>query len=507
MVRYDSGDMQDSGVTVEALPLTVSEQRARTRGTLLVWAVASLICAGLIVFGLTRAFVWDEGFHLVAAQMIMAGKRPYLDFCFPQTPLNAYWNALWMFCFGQTWRVTHIPAVLELSGATLLLARYFLARYPDAQWRVPCALAGLLFFGANSVMVEFAPIAQAYAICIFTGMAAFVLAAEASRKPGLMLPFLAGLAAGIGVGSSLLVAPVIPVLLVWLYLKSDRAKPLAFLVGAAIPFAPVVWLFAESPRAVFFNIVQYQTLFRRADWAGDLAGTHDFDVLTSWVDCGQTLLLCGLASAAILYFRKYKRGDQRFRDEFWLAVAMAAALLLYISTAHPTFSRYYIVGLPFYAMVAAPGLMIVGGRLLSDQRRFWAAGALSALLLLSLTRTLFDDRDSATWQRYDDIANAIKKVSPPGARIFADEHVYFLLHRLPPPGLEFSYSHKVELPAKEAAFLHIIPAKELEKQVESGYYATVETCDDDKIDDWNLVDKFKQRKEISDCSVFWEFNK
>lgn len=41
-----------------------------------------------MVYAQTPAFTDDEGFHL-AAQLIKAGLRPYLDFCFDQTPLNA----------------------------------------------------------------------------------------------------------------------------------------------------------------------------------------------------------------------------------------------------------------------------------------------------------------------------------------------------------------------------------------------------------------------------------
>ena len=64
-----------------------------------------IVAAGLILYSQTYAFAWDEGFHLLAAQLIDAGKRPWLDFCFPQTPLNAYWNAGWMRVFGESWRV------------------------------------------------------------------------------------------------------------------------------------------------------------------------------------------------------------------------------------------------------------------------------------------------------------------------------------------------------------------------------------------------------------------
>jgi hypothetical protein len=477
----------------------------------IVWLAAALVCAGILVYGLVRAFVWDEGFHLVAAQLILAGKKPYIDFCFPQTPLNAYWNAAWMRLFGQTWRVSHIPAALELDAAILLLTRHLLSRFPVRTWRIPCVLAGMLFFGANSVLLEFGPVAQAYAICVLSGLAAYLLTIPAARRAGWWWAFAAGLCGGIGAASSLLIAPILPVLFIWLLFKNEvgsrSAKSAAFLLGALLPFGPVIWLFAQAPHVVFFNVVQYQAIFRRADWATALAAGHDFDVLTSWVDCGQTLLLASFAAVAALFLRRNRKGPQWLRDEFWLAFWTSIALVLYISTAHPTFTRYYIVGMPLYALVAAPGLMLVGSRLVSPTRPFWPAALLVLVLLLSLARSLFDERDGATWHRYEEIATAVSRVTPPGAMLFADEHVYFLLHRLPPSGLEFSYSHKVELPKKEAALLHIISTKELASEVKAGVFATVETCDDDKIDDWHLADSYKLRKDVSDCSIFWSLKR
>ena len=63
-----------------------------------------LLAAGMLAYSQTYSMFWDEGFHILAAHLIGAGKRPYLDFFLPQTPLNAYWNAAWMAIFGAKWR-------------------------------------------------------------------------------------------------------------------------------------------------------------------------------------------------------------------------------------------------------------------------------------------------------------------------------------------------------------------------------------------------------------------
>src|ERR1039458_9788324 len=81
------------------------------------WALLATL---LMPYAQTWAFTDDEGFHLLAAQLIKGGMRPYLDFCFPQTPLNAYWNAFWMRGFGESWRTAHALASLETSAAIVL---------------------------------------------------------------------------------------------------------------------------------------------------------------------------------------------------------------------------------------------------------------------------------------------------------------------------------------------------------------------------------------------------
>ncbi len=193
------------------------------------------------------------------------------------------------------------------------------------------------------------------------------------------------------------------------------------------------------------------------------------------------------------------------RRELFLCGWLSLALIAYLSTAHPTFGRYYIVVIPFLCVLAAPGLHFAGSRLFSEDKPLWPASALALLAVLSVFRALFNDRDSATWQRYEEVAAKVSSVTPASAKLFADEQVYFLLKRTPPPGMEFSYSHKLQLPPREEAALHIISEKELEKQVKAGVFPTLETCNDDRIDDWDLPNLYKQRSDIADCSVFWDY--
>jgi 4-amino-4-deoxy-L-arabinose transferase-like glycosyltransferase len=477
----------------------------REASVLWVYALVAALSVALLAYAVTRAFVWDEGFHLLAAQLIAAGKRPYLDFCFPQTPNNAYWNAWLLKVFGHGWRVPHVFAALFVSFTTFLVAQYILSRIPERHWRIPCAVTAVLFLAINPIVVQFGPIAQAYALAVLAGFVAFRLWTISNEGRPWLWAFLSGLAAGLAASATLLSAPIIPVLLIAFLFVGERRgnwlKAGLFTIGTAVPFVPVLLLFLQDAYVVFFNVVRYQAIFRRYHW--DNPGPHDFEVLTSWAASDETLLIALFALGTLLYLRRFG-WEPRARLEFQVCAAIALSLVLYISTAHPTFGRYYIVVIPFLAVLAGPGLYVVGSRLISTYRPWISVSVLAFILSVVLAHKTFQDRDAATFQRYAEISAKVRTVTPPHAEIFADEPVYFLLDRTPPSGMEFSYSHKLELPPKEEARLHIVSEKELEAQLKAGRFFTYQSCKDEQIDDWELEKVFAKQADVADCTVLWQ---
>jgi len=75
---------------------SVSSGNSETRSVfpLRLYFVLAIYAAVFLTYAVTWAFTPDEGYHLMAARLIASGKTPYIDFCFPPTPLNAYWNAV-----------------------------------------------------------------------------------------------------------------------------------------------------------------------------------------------------------------------------------------------------------------------------------------------------------------------------------------------------------------------------------------------------------------------------
>jgi len=468
------------------------------------YLVCGFLTAVLIVYARTKAFAWDEGFHLLTAQLIKAGKRPYIDWVFSQPPLNAYWNALWMGILGESWRTVHTVAALCTAGAVFLIARFALAQFPVPQWRLPLAILTAILVGTNIVVVQFGTVGQAYGLALLAITAAFRVGVLSPERKQWMLPFAAGVLAGVGASATLLTAPVGPVLLIWMLLYDQTgsrwSKLGAFVTGEAIPFLPVAWLLALGPRQTWFGIVQYNLLYRQVQWTGAIR--HDLEVLAGWIDFPQGIILGLLALAGLLFVHFRSGWDRQSRGEFYLCAWLAIALTIHISSAHPTFARYYLFTTPFLSYLAAAGLYWAGSQL---GGRPWLPVILVCVLVsLGLAKMIYDVRDDYTWSDLEELAAQVEKVTPPEKTLYADEQIYFLLHRTPPSGHELHDSHKLEFPPERAALIHVLPQSVLDKQIQAGRFDTIESCQDQE---WNdarhLGDLYGMEADAGECAVYW----
>ena len=446
-----------------------------------VGAAVAAIAAMLLVYSQTRGFGWDEGFHLLAARLIDAGKRPYADFIFAQTPLNAWWNALLMRLTGYGWRGPHAGAALESAGAVWLVADFVLRRAPVGA-RVWLAIAAAASIGLNQVAVNYATMSQAYGLCMLLGVAAFRLCLEGRA-------FLAGVAAGAAASASLLTAPLGLTLFVWLAFRNAR-KAAAFVLGALVGLSPILWYLAIAPKQLWFEVVGFHLYYRQVDWSGWFL--HDLEVLTGWLDSGQGMLTIMLAGAGIVLGRK--------RREIVLCSWIAIAYTLYLSATHPTFAQYFTVALPFSAILAAACLQEL------DERRpqRWPAYVVTGLMAAMMGRTLWQQAANMSWANLETVAAEVRRALRPGDTLYADEHIYVLTGVMPPAGMEWGSSHKIAMPLDQAHLYHVLPQAELDILVKRGGFAVAESCDEDEVKRLGLADLYKQSKQIGDCFVFHE---
>ncbi|HTB11308.1 MAG TPA: hypothetical protein VK752_07050 [Bryobacteraceae bacterium] len=482
-----------------------------TRERTYLLALVLLVSAGLIVYSQTFAFAWDEGFHLLAAQLILRGMRPYLDFFHAQTPLYAYWNAFWMRLFGDTWRTAHLVSSVCTTLAVWLTGSYVLDRFNGGiwrkNWRVPLAMAAVLLTGLNSQIVEFGTIGQAYGLCLLAIVGAFRFTVANVKRDDAFFALGAGFCAGAAAASSLLTAPMGPVLFIWMLLAPGARlkRALAFLIGSLIPFLPLIRLFLKNPKVVFFGAVKFHLFYRTVDWSE--SGKQNLEVATNWLESPHAMVM-GLLVLLGLIFLARNDIPVALRGELhlclWLCV-VEGAYLLYV---RPTFDRYYLFIVPFVAIISTIGLYYAGTHIGRPEKPRWTMGLLFVILSLAIGKTVYGSKSDYRWKDWEKIAAKVNEVTRPDGLIYADEAVFFITKRQPPSGMEYADTHKLHLSNELEAQLHIFPKEELLKRVKGEVYDTVATCeDDDKMTEQNLPTNYKQKITIGDCAVFWDKDK
>lgn len=456
-----------------------------------------LFTALLVTYSQTWAFTGDEGFHLLAAQSVLRGLRPWLDFCFPQAPLGAYWNAGWMALLGQSWRVPHLVSAILTSGAVLLLGEYVARHFPvESAWRVPAALAAGWLFGLNAMVFGYGPLGQAYGLCLLLLVGSFLCGGRGGSASAAASGFLASAATA----SSLLCAPAALVLFLWCVVRRQWTRCAAFVAGSVVPWLPVLWLFLKGPRQAWFNLVEYHARYRKLYWPETTQ--HDLEVMASWIDSGQSLVLGLLAIGGLAWVIRKSDWPRTLKSHLYAAAWIAFAVCASLAFAHPTFPRYYLLTAPWLALLAAAGLYAAGVRLFA--RPGWPLAAALFLTAAGLGKSLYDRSVNYKWTDYEGIAHRIEHVTPPHGEIFANEILYFVMHRQPPPGLEFYYDRLVPKPPAELALLHILPQSEIDRRLSAGEFATVYICeDDDTYARLKLQQLYRHQESIEDCALFW----
>jgi hypothetical protein len=128
---------------------------------------------------------------------------------------------------------------------------------------------------------------------------------------------------------------------------------------------------------------------------------------------------------------------------------------------------------------------------------------LAVVMIAGLAKTIAEEY-AYTWSTLEPIARQVDQVTPPGAPILADEQIYFLTHRTPPTGMELNDSHKLDFPKDQAERLHVVSEAEVERRIEAGAYATVESCAEYEGFDESAALVYRKKADVAGCKVYWE---
>ncbi len=408
------------------------------------WITLFIIQAGLLMYSQSVAYFGNESFHLLAAQLINAGQRPYLDFFYQHAPLYAYLNAAWMRVFGESWRSAHALSALLVGGCIWLVADYLFSRLQAQRWPLTVAIFSALLLGLNFYVICFGTVGLPFGLCLFLTTAAFRLTAEAVNKLTLPAAFFAGLCGAAAAASSLFTAPALMVFLFWMMRYNQSGSRLkkgaAFLTGGLLPLLPLVGLCAASPRQVFFNLIEYH-LFYRVETTNHPV-RWNLRELVEWFAGFQGLLLVPLALIGFWFICKRNDFMAERRAEFYLCVWLIVVLSVGLAIPRPTFAFYFVLLTPFVSILAGLGLYAIGGRAqpIKIQR---LALALVGFYLLGLSARVYQSRLEifyADHRTIEAVAREINQITPSDGWVYAFEQVYFEARRLPPPGLENGFN-------------------------------------------------------------------
>jgi 4-amino-4-deoxy-L-arabinose transferase-like glycosyltransferase len=494
-----------------------SELEARRRSFCVLTVVVAGLTAGLVAYSQLLALYGDEGFHLLASQLINAGKRPYLDFFYQHVPFYAYLNAGMFRLVGDSWRVAHVVSALCSGTAAWLAAGFVFERVRNPRWRLSVAVMTALLIGLNALVIQYGTVGHPFGLCLLSTVAAFRLVILTVERDNRWFAAAAGLCAGTAAASSLLTAPVAPILLCWIlcYDRTGTRWPRAawFLGGAVLPFLPLLWLAIQGPRQVFFNVVEYHLLYRQRYEATVVANVLDdlrtlFDL---WLGSTQGLLLILLAGLGLLFLAGRDEWGEAERAELVLCGWLACGLGLFLSCTYPVWRQYFILVVPFLGILAAIGVYAIGTRVWRPSTwPVWLAVSVLVLFTLGLARPAIATGQtllffSNRWQHVEAIARAVNQVTPAGQEVYcSDEFVFFLSGRIPPTGLENSFSQDVHLPPGLAELLRVVPPDRLDRDLAAVRFATVVVeHDDPRVEAFELPRRYAGRRRIDTVEIFY----
>jgi 4-amino-4-deoxy-L-arabinose transferase-like glycosyltransferase len=479
-------------------------------------ALIALLVLGILAFSQIGTLYRDEGFHLVAAQLIDAGKMPYLDFFYQHPPLYAFLNAGWMRVFGQSWRSAHIFSALLFGGCILAVASFIFSRFRASRWVSVGTAAAAFFVGLHFTALQFGTFAQPYALCLFMIALGFRLTIAAAPRAKSSTSFFAGMCGGGALASSFLTAPVGPVLFLWLMRSSPRGSRLkkgaGFIGGGLVALSPLLWLAVLAPRKTFFCTVLFHFLYR---WPLSLGEKvfQNVRILAGWMASPQGLLLVVLAALGLLFIARQKEWDSQKRAEFYLCAWLVLALDLFLGLPLPTLPEYFILLIPFLSILAAAGVYAIGSRIWGSERPLLLGLAVLALFGLGFVKGAYDARDSLRpcWQSVQNIAREVNRVTPDDAPVFAFEHVYFAARRIPPPGLENFYGvYAAGTPS--AGSLPFLSDSQKDRWLAEGRFATVVIyANQERANSLGLPGLYEKQSKYQSCLgeyfIFWKKSK
>ena len=364
--------------------------RFATRTPKLLLALALLSQIAFFSFVAQHRFIdLDEGSYLLASRLVLAHKRPYLDFFYNQAPLLPYVYAAWMKFTQISWiSAKFFSALLTALLGTLLTA--------DVWRRTRSRAAGsaaLILFASSTLVFAWFPLVKTYSLAALFLFASYFVIGRISESFSPWLIVSGGLLFGLSVDARSYLLLLIPVFIWWVCRQSAagvRFRAVVwFLVGFALGTLPALWLFLSSPDIFVFDNLRYHAL---RSSAGLVGWSWEKVVIVFQLFLGSgtanglqwsvlVFVIVGLALAV-----PGKKLSAR------LAMQLATVLALISLLPTPAYVQYFSLCIPFLIAAAVTAVVELWGGLVSHRERVVAALCCAVLVTLYIAASANDFR-------------------------------------------------------------------------------------------------------------------
>jgi hypothetical protein len=447
-------------------------------------AVVAGLSVGLVAFSqIGGVFDGDEGLHLVAVQLVMRGERPFADFFYWHEPLYLYVAAGWQQLAGRGWRSAHVLSSLFTAGATAIVATIAARACASSPGGSSWGALAAVFFALNVLVLKWGTMAHNYAPTLLFMALAMAAALRADERRGTGAVATSGFCAGTATALTLLVAPLAPVLLLWIARRSPTsvrpATAAVFVLATLVPFAPLVALALQAPEQTWFALVLHHTSYRVQPLdPADVQWSLLVDALRS----PQAWLLAGLSGVAVLRRNHLRSSDQARRRTVSLSGWLLIALAPFVTLIHPPVHAVYLVVVaPCVAILAAVGTSILVADIRNHTWRGLTTAGVAAVFVAGLMVSIYRDRLWVSeWARIERFAAEVVKVTPPDASFYTSfPFVYVAADHPPPNGLENGWASQMAVPDATFAMLDLASAASITDRVRRGDFDTVLLWRDD----------------------------
>lgn len=300
----------------------------------------------------------DEGIYLLASKLVGAGRLPYLDFFYHQTPVLPYVYGAWMRIVGNTW--TSGRALSAILAAALGAWLFSAVRRQSGSAAAAFAMA--LYIGSADVVGWFT-VVKTYALSALLLFAAHQFAARERWM-------LAGAALGATVDVRLYFAGLLPVFLAWLWRRAGVAR---FCAGFSLGVLPCLAFALASPLVFYFDNLGFHAV--RTGRPGLIQNLpQKLEVLGGWLS---DIQLSGPLIAACLFALLYRAGNATTRLALYLTLACMALFLL----PSPSYGQYICVAVPLLIFSAVTASADAISRLPVNSRALVAGGFVALLII------------------------------------------------------------------------------------------------------------------------------